>query len=220
MTLIEACVTSLEEAAAAWRAGADRYEFCARLDLGGLTPNPSMLSAIRCAVGIPAFVMVRPRPGTFHMSSAEIRQMVDQITELRPAGANGLVLGVLDEQGRIDEAALTDLVAAAQGRPVTFHRAFDEVERPVEALETLIEAGVARVLTAGGPGTAWEGRMTLRELVQAAGDRITIAGAGGVRAGHAAALLEATGLPELHARASAIPDLVEAVRSWEAGSDG
>ncbi len=220
MTLIEACVTSLEEAAAAWRAGADRNEFCSRLDVGGLTPDASMLSAIRCAVGIPAFAMVRPRPGSFHMNAAEIRHMVDQINELRPAGANGLVLGVLDGRGRIDEAALADLVAAADGRPVTFHRAFDEVARPVEALEALIEAGVARVLTAGGPGTAWEGRGTLQKLVQAAGDRITVVGAGGVRGEHAVALLEETGLTELHARASAIPELVEHVRAWEAGSDG
>ncbi|HSG47147.1 MAG TPA: copper homeostasis protein CutC, partial [Longimicrobiales bacterium] len=106
------------------------------------------------------------------------------------------------------------LMDAAGGLAVTFHRAFDHLPDPEEALEVLGEEGVARVLTGGGPGTAWEGRDALAALVAAslaAPDLPRILGAGGIRAGHAAALLRHTGLREIHARASAYPALARAV---------
>jgi copper homeostasis protein len=137
--------------------------------------------------------------------------MIGEIAEVRSAGAGGLALGLLDARGRVDVDALRPLVVAAGPLPVTFHRAFDEVADPLGALDDLVALGVARVLTGGGPGTAWEGRALLRELVRRGGDRITVVAGGRVRAGHAAALVAATGVRELHARAEAFPALAAAV---------
>ncbi len=125
---------------------------------------------------------------------------------------DGVVLGVLDRRANVDTAALLELVAAADGVPVTFHRAFDEVRDHLRSLEVLIDCGVRRVLTSGGAATAWEGRAALRELVTVARGRIAILGAGSVRGSTVRELLEETGLEEIHARASAIPGIVGAVQ--------
>jgi len=82
---------------------------------------------------------------------------------------------------------------------VTFHRAFDRVRDPARALEDLIDLALDRVLTSGGAATAWEGRELLQALVEQARGRIVVMAGGGVRADHARALLEATGVDELHA---------------------
>lgn len=208
--LIEACVTSPSEVETALAAGADRLELCRDLSTGGLTPGIDWLAETRARTDKPLMVMIRPRPGTFQMTGAEIDQMLRSIVDLQAAGADGFVLGVLDRASRIDRVVLKELVVAA-GAPVTFHRAFDQVRDQVGALAGLVEAGVARVLTSGGPGTAWQGRKVLAELVAATEGQMTILAGGGVRAGHAPALVQQACLREIHARASAIPDLVRAM---------
>jgi len=122
------------------------------------------------------------------------------------------VLGVLDRHGRVDLPVLKELVSAARGLSVTFHRAFDEVPDPLVEIEKLVEAGVSRVLTSGGGRTAWEGRDVLRQLVNICSGRLTVLGAGGVRAPHIVELVKATGLTEIHARASAIPAIMKSLR--------
>jgi copper homeostasis protein len=144
--------------------------------------------------------------------------MVSEIEVLASLGVSGIVLGVLDSEGRIDRGVLTDLVDAAGGLPVTFHRAFDELEDAEGGLVTLMEAGVARVLTSGGAPTAWEGRETLRTFVQQSPPGLTVLGGGRVRGDHVHRLLRETGLREIHARASAIPEIMEALRSVDLSS--
>lgn len=151
------------------------------------------------------------------MSAAEVDTMHSQIVALKAGGAQGIVLGVLLKGGRIHESALRDLVAATAPHPLTFHKAFDEVIDPDAALEVLIDAGVARLLTSGGEPSAWKGRRVLQRLVRSAGGRIEIIGAGGVRGDHAAALVAETGLAWLHARAEAIPGLAAALSTAAAG---
>jgi len=212
MVLVEACVTTLEEAEKAFESGANRLELCVNLDVGGLTPHLELVADVLETVDLPLAVMIRPRAGSFHMNAQELARMERDVTRIADAGADGIVLGVLDAQGQVDVAALSKLVDAADPVPVTFHRAFDGVADPVAALEDLIEAGVDRVLTAGGAGTAWEGRDVLASLVEAAGGRITIMAGGSIRADHVADLVEITGVEDIHARASAIADLMRVVR--------
>ena len=113
-------------------------------------------------------------------------------------------------------STLHGFVARARGVPVTFHRAFDEVPDPARALETLIDAGVQRVLTGGGKGTAIEGATVLRSLVEQAGDRISVMAGGKVRGGNARELVARTGVRELHARcesnAAQIAEIVDVAR--------
>jgi copper homeostasis protein len=92
------------------------------------------------------------------------------------------------------------LVDAARESPVTFHRAFDLTPDLAAALESLVDAGVQRVLTAGGAATAADGATTLAELVRQAGQRLTVLAGGGVREENVRALVSVSGVREVHVR--------------------
>ena len=196
--LLEVCVDRVEAALAAAAAGADRIEFCARLDLGGITPETLELERVLNLLEVPVFAMVRPRGGDFVHDARELRELREDLRAMRECGADGVVLGVLGADGRIAREALASLREEAGELPLTFHRAFDELESPLDGIETLLELGVDRLLTTGGPPTAWEGRDVLRELVQAAGEQLVVMPGGGVRQDHVHALLEHTSAREVH----------------------
>lgn len=219
--LLEACVTTPVQAVSAVRGGADRLELCRNLETGGLTPGLRLLEETREAMEAagcrrtPVHCMIRPVAGPFVADAPVLAAMVAEMEVLREGGADGFVLGLLTPSGDVDLRALRTLMAAAGDRPVTFHRAFDQVPAPlVAALDALGGEGVARVLTGGGPGRAWDGRDTLAALVAAAQapGLPAVLGAGGIRGDHAVALLHRTGLREIHARASAYPALARAIR--------
>ncbi len=194
------------------RAGAHRLELCVDLEVGGLTPPSDLVEAVVEGVDVPVFAMVRPRAGDFRPRPGEVDTMLRSVEESRRAGVAGLVAGVLDERGDVHGPATEALVSAAAGLPITFHRAFDHGPDPDAALESLVELGVTRVLTGGGPGRAWEGRDRLRRLVARAAGRIVVLVGGGVRGDHAAELARFTGAREFHARASGVPGVVGALR--------
>lgn len=194
--LVEVAVDTVAAAVAAVAAGADRLELCQALEVGGLTPSLGLLEAVVGRVPIPVFMMIRPRPGGFHYAGDEVDVMVREIRRAAAAGAAGVVVGPLTAARAVDRDALTALVAAAGGLPVTFHRALDETTDPDQALEFLRQAGVVRVLTSGRAPSAWEGRAVLADWVRRSG-LIVVAG-GGVRADHVADLVRATGAAEIH----------------------
>lgn len=215
--LVEGCVEGLADAQAAARGGADRLELCADLSVGGITPPAEIVRAVKARVFIPVFVMARPRGGSYVYDAAEIEATHRDIESVIAAGADGVVVGALTPTNEIDVPTLREFVVRAGGVPVTFHRAFDSVAQSSRALETLIDAGVQRVLTAGGQGTALEGATVLRSLVEQAGDRIIVLAGGKVRGHNARELIARTGVHELHARcennASQIAEIVDIARS-------
>lgn len=126
--------------------------------------------------------MIRPRGGDFLYTDDEFRQMLDEVAFARESGADCVVAGMLTPDGRIDEERTAAFVAATAGMEVTFHRAFDMVRDPEEALEALIRCGCRRVLTSGGRNTAPEGIDTIRRLVALAAGRIAIMAGSGITA--------------------------------------
>lgn len=118
----------------------------------------------------------------------------------RAGGAKGIVTGILHGNGRIDVDRTRHVVDSAGDVPVTFHRAFDAVADLSAALEDIIAAGAARVLTSGGATTAIEGADRLAALVGQARGRITVLAGGGVRAHNVRALIARSGVREVHAR--------------------
>jgi len=215
--LVEGCVEGLADAQAAARGGADRLELCADLSVGGTTPSAEVIRAVKARVFIPVFVMARPRGGSFVYDAGEVDATHRDIERVIAAGADGVVVSALTQSNEIDVPTLRGFVARAGGVPVTFHRAFDQTGDPSRALETLVDAGVQRVLTAGGQGTALEGLAVLRSLVEQAGDRIVVLAGGKVRGHNAGEIIARTGVRELHARcegnASQIAEIVDVARS-------
>ena len=196
--LIEACIDSIGDALAAERAGAGRLELCANLLEGGTTPSAGLIRSVAAHVGIPVFVMIRPRGGDFLYSAGEIEVMLRDIESARACGARGVVSGALHPNGTIDEAATEALLEATAPLPFTCHRAFDMTRNLEESLDVLTALGAARVLTSGGAATAIDGAPTLKRLRERAGRRLAVVAGGGVRAAHIAALAADTGIREFH----------------------
>jgi copper homeostasis protein len=198
--LFESCVDTLEAAVASEAGGAGRIELCARLDVGGTTPDVALVERCVAAVRIPVFTMVRPRGGSFVYERGEADAMARDIAAMKAAGAHGLVFGALTAERAIDAVLMARLVAAARPLPVTCHKAIDDARHLPEALEALLGLGVDRVLTSGGAATAAQGADAIAALARQAGDAIVVMAGGGVRAFNVAPLVRATGVREVHAK--------------------
>ncbi len=196
--LVEVAVDSVAGALAAAAAGADRLELCQSLCCGGLTPSPGLCEAVRAAVTIPVFAMVRPRSGAFLYESTEFDVMLRDLRHLCSAGVDGVVAGILLPTGHLDEARLRALVTAAAPRPFTCHRAFDLCVNPTAAIETLASLGVARVLTSGQAASAPAGAAAIKAHVLQAGTRLVVMAGAGVRDDNVRTLVATTGVREVH----------------------
>jgi copper homeostasis protein len=197
---LEIAVSTPDEAVGAARAGADRLELCAALEVGGVTPSLGVFARVRELVAVPVWVLLRPRPGGFRYTRDEVAAMLCDAAAFLAAGADGLVFGALDEIGNIADETCRRVADFAQGC-VAFHRAFDFTADPRTALDQLTELGFARVLTSGAKPTAAEGTVALAELVSLAAGRIAVMPGGGVRPDNVARLVRATGCAEVHAAA-------------------
>ncbi|MBQ9660788.1 MAG: copper homeostasis protein CutC [Bacteroidales bacterium] len=194
----EACCPSLEAVLAAGRTGARRIELCGRLEIGGVTPPEELLRAALAATMLPVNVLVRPRGGDFVYDEAEVQAMLAGIRLCRTLGANGVVIGALTRDGRVDLPVMRRLIAEARPLQVTFHRAFDETADPLAALEEIISLGCGRLLTSGHAPDAFAGRFLIGKLVRRAAGRIVVMAGCGVRPGNIAQIARETGAPEFH----------------------
>lgn len=197
--LVEVCCGSADDAARAYAVGADRVELNCALDAGGLTPSLGLLRATLEHAKLPVICMVRPRAGGFCYTALEYAAMVEDAKRLMDAGAAGLAFGVLRADGSIDVERCAGLIRAAGGGEMVFHRAFDVLrEEPETAVDTLAALGFCRVLSSGRAPVALDGADVLRRCVKRAGGRLQILAGGGVRPHNAAALLEKSGVGQLH----------------------
>jgi copper homeostasis protein len=202
--LLEISVETLEAAMAAERGGANRIELCGNLSIGGITPDDELLRAVRARVRIPIFSMVRPRAGDFAYSGAEFSEMRRSIAHAKESGMDGVVLGVLTKDRRVDVERTRELVEFAKPLPVTFHRAFDEAADLPPALEDVIQSGAKRILTSGGAKSALEGASVLGGLIGAAAERIVIVPGAGISARNIEQVAQQTGAHEFHSGLSAV----------------
>ncbi len=196
--VFEVCVDSVDAAVAAERGGAHRVELCSDLLEGGLTPSHGTLEVARKRLGIKIMSMVRPRGGDFCYSEAEFDVMRHDVAAAKALGADGIVLGLLNPDGTVDRKRTEELVAIARPLPVTFHRAFDMTRDPFEALDTLIELGVDRVLTSGQEPTVLEGIDLIAALVERAAGRIIVMPGGGITERTAPKIVRALKVSEMH----------------------
>jgi copper homeostasis protein len=200
--LVEGCVETLDECINAKLGGARRLELCDRLDVGGTTPSAGLIDSVQGSVDLPIMAMVRPRGGSFVHSSAELDQMRRDLDMVLSKDVSGVVIGILDDENRVDTKRMSEFVQRAGGTPVTFHKAFDliEVDELPAALDDLMACGVKRLLTSGGARTAAEGIDSLAMLVNRSRGRIEIMAGGKVRGSNVRAIVDGAGLKEVHAR--------------------
>jgi copper homeostasis protein len=208
---IEICVDSVASAMAAQLGGASRVELCSNLSEGGITPSAGLIEMLRSRISIGLQIMIRPRAGDFCYTADEFETMRRDILTARKIGADGVVLGVLGSDGRVDVQRTRQLVELARPLNVTFHRAFDMSDDLSRALEDICTAGVDRVLTSGGEQTASLGIDRIAGVVQASRGRIVIMAGGGIREHNAASMIERAGVKEIH---SGLRSLIFSPTTW------
>lgn len=195
---LEVCVDSLESAISAQIAGADRIELCGNLIEGGTTPGYGTIVSVRNNLDIGVNVLIRPRGSDFFYSDPEFDIMRRDIEICGEAGIDGVVIGILLEDGSIDVDRTSRLVEIARPMNVTFHRAFDMCNNPVSGLEDIISTGAERVLTSGQKNSAEEGTELIHRLGKQARNRIIIMAGGGISESNIEQIARTTLVSEFH----------------------
>lgn len=196
--IIEIATADFTTTKAAVEGGADRIELCAALSDGGTTPSYGTIKKCREAFDIQLFPIIRSRAGDFLYTNEEFEIMLQDVLLCRQLQCDGVVIGLLQEDGSIDLKRSAKLVEAAYPLEVTFHRAFDRCKDPFEALEQLVQIGVSRILTSGQQPGAPAGAGLIAQMVKAADERIIIMPGSGVRVDNIRELAAQTGAIEFH----------------------
>jgi copper homeostasis protein len=139
--ILEVCASSVQSAINAEKGGASRVELCAGINEGGTTPSFGDINLARKHLNIPIHVLIRPRGGDFLYSSLEIDIIKQDIITCKNLGIDGVVFGMLHQDGSVDKVMNKELVNLAWPMKTTFHRAFDMTSDPFKALEDIIELG-------------------------------------------------------------------------------
>ncbi len=197
--LMEVCSGSLVSALNAQAGGAHRVELCDNLSEGGTTPSAATIMLTKKKLSIPVFVLIRPRAGDFLYSDVEYEAMKEDIFFCKKQGVEGVVLGILKDNGHVDLARTSVLVELARPMQVTFHRAFDVTADPFQALEDIIGLGIERILTSGQAASALAGSSFIQQLNNRTRNRIIIMPGGGITEKNVKELLDKTGATEIHA---------------------
>jgi copper homeostasis protein len=201
--LLEICVESVDHAIAAERGGAHRIELCSDLSSGGITPSAGCMQTARRHLRIPIHALIRPRPGDFNYSDRETEIMRNDILAAKQLDMDGVVLGVLQKDARVDIERTKALVELARPLPVTFHRAFDASQNLETSLEDVIKTGASRILTSGGQARATDAITILARLVRISRERILIMPCGGVNSDNVVQIIRTTLAQEIHSSAGA-----------------
>lgn len=201
MIIRELCLENFTKIPQALQAGVERIELCDNLAVGGTTPSYGVIEEAAKYVAeskTTLAVMIRPRGGNFVYNSHELKIIETDTLKAVEAGAQNIVFGALTPDNEIDTDALETVSIAAQGLPITFHMAFDEVTDQEKAIDQLVEFGVDKILTHGGPLDQPLNTDKLKSLIDYAKGKINIIIGGGVNAKNFENLAQLTGTNYVH----------------------
>ncbi|CAE6831643.1 copper homeostasis protein CutC [Paraburkholderia haematera] len=208
--LLEVIATTVADARLAVQAGANRLELVTAMGEGGLTPSIGLIEAVVAAVeisaagvpaaGVPVNVIVRPHSRSFVYDADDYAVMLRDVRAVKAAGANAVVIGMLTADGEIDHEGLARAIDAADGLPITFHRAFDETRDLQKSLDVLLGFdAVTNVLTSGGKPSVLQAESIMSDLVrQAAGSHCTVLAGAGLTVDAVAGFVSATQVQAVH----------------------
>lgn len=180
--VLEVCADSVESVLAAQRGMATRIELCGNLLIGGTTPGICLFQKVREVSDIRIHVLIRPRFGDFCYTDYEFEIIKREVEQFRGLGAEGVVIGILKQDGTLDLERMEILMEAAGTMSVTLHRAFDLCRDPYRAMEQAKMLGIHTILTSGQRNSCREGKELLRELVSMEKGKTDILIGGGVDA--------------------------------------
>lgn len=192
---------TIEGCLIAQNAGAHRIELCDNPSDGGTTASYGFIKSAREKLHIDLFPIIRPGGGDFLYSGDEFSIMKADIKVCKNLGCDGVVIGMLTQENKVDKKRCSALVDLAYPLPVTFHRAFDCAADPFDALADIIDIGCERILTSGQKPVATEGAELIKLLIEKAGERIIIMPGSGVRSTNVLAIAKSTGAVEFHSSA-------------------
>ena len=201
MIIRELCLENFTKIPQALQAGVERIELCDNLAVGGTTPSYGVIEEAAKYVAeskTTLAVMIRPRGGNFVYNSHELKIIETDTLKAVEAGAQNIVFGALTPGNEIDTDALETVSIAAQGLPITFHMAFDEVTDQEKAIDQLVEFGVDKILTHGGPLDQPLNTDKLKSVIDYAKGKINIIIGGGVNAENFENLAQLTGTNYVH----------------------
>lgn len=196
--VLEVCTDCVQSAVNADNAGADRIELCSNLVIGGVTPGMALFKLVKKYTDIKIRVLLRPRYGDYSYNAYEFEQLKEEVQMYRELGADGVVMGILRPDGRLDVDRMSELKRLAGNMDTALHRAFDACINPMETMEQAVSLGMKTILTGGQCGNAWDGRELLKALYEKSAGRIEILAAGGINAEVMDKLIPLTGITSYH----------------------
>lgn len=198
--LIEICCCSTDDAVQAYLGGADRIELNSCLEAGGLTPSIGSLKLVKQKVKIPVIAMIRPRTGGFCYTQLEFETMKQDAQALLQAGADGIAVGVLKEDGTIDTIRMKEMleICCSFHKEAVCHRAIDVTPDPITAAAAIVKLGFNRILTSGGRPRCLEGINTINEMAARFSEEIEILACGSVRPTNLAEIMAKTNVRQFH----------------------
>ena len=162
----EVCVDNIKDAMRAVDLGANRIEYCSKLNEEGLTPNIDDVKYLLKNINIPLRIMIRPHSKSFNYSETDISIMLRDISTFKKIDIDGIVIGCLNKDDEIDLKKINLLIEKARPLKVIFHKAIDITSDPLKSLKNLIEySNINGVLTSGGFKKAEDGVKLLKKML-------------------------------------------------------
>ena len=162
----EVCVDNIKDAMRAVDLGANRIEYCSKLNEEGLTPNIEDVKYLLKNINIPLRIMIRPHSKSFNYSETEFSTMLRDISTFKKVDIDGIVIGCLNKDDEIDLKKINLLIEKARPLKVIFHKAIDITSDPLKSLKNLIKySNINGVLTSGGFKKAEDGIKLLKKML-------------------------------------------------------
>ncbi|MEG1474378.1 MAG: copper homeostasis protein CutC [Longicatena sp.] len=200
MKQIEICCGSYYDCLQADLGGAKRVELNSSLYMGGLTPSLGSLLLTKENTSLQVITMVRPRGAGFCYDDDDFTSMLVDAELMLVNGADGIAFGCLDAEGNIALEQTREMVELIHKyhKEAVFHRAYDCVKDPYQAMDSLISLGVERVLTSGLEPKAMDGKDLIKELQERYGNKIEILAGSGMNASNVNELMDYTHISQVH----------------------